>query len=82
VEFPKDAVSWTGAGGTPQLFRSSPYSNRVFCSKCGSSLGAMDDAPTVALLLGSFDKPNVKELRPTYHSYRSARPKWWSVEIG
>jgi hypothetical protein len=47
---------------------------------CGSTLGAIDDAPTVALVLGSFDKPNGKELMPTSHSYRGGRPKWWHVE--
>jgi hypothetical protein len=44
-------------------------------------LGAIDDNPTVALLLGAFDKPHLKELRPAYHSYKGGRPHWWCVEI-
>lgn len=79
VEFPKDAVKWIG--GRPATFRASTMSSRAFCRKCGSSLGAIDDAPTVALLLGTFDKPGRKELKPTYHSYRSTRPRWWHVAI-
>jgi len=36
----------------------------------------------IALVLGSFDKPNAKELMPLYHSYRGGRPKWWHVSAG
>lgn len=81
VEFPRDAVSWTGSGGEPAKFRSSDYSSRAFCQKCGSSLGAIDDAPTIALLLGGFDSNNRQELMPTYHSYVGGRPKWWKITV-
>ncbi|MFM9841500.1 MAG: GFA family protein [Dongiaceae bacterium] len=80
VEFPKGAVSWTGPGGSPSTYRSSDYSSRAFCPSCGSTLGAIDDKPVVALLLGAFDKPNARELMPTSHSYRGGRPRWWHVE--
>jgi len=80
VEFPKAAVTWTGPGGTPSVYRSSEYSSRAFCRTCGSTLGAIDDRPVVALLLGSFDAPNRRELMPTSHSHRAGRPKWWRVE--
>ena len=33
-------------------------------------------APVVALVLGSFDSNNRKELAPQYHSYVGKRPKW------
>lgn len=49
VEFERDVVTWTGEGGAPSTFRSSDYSSRAFCPVCGSTLGAIDDAPTVAL---------------------------------
>ena len=81
VEFEKDQVKWDGPGGAPSLWRSSDYSSRSFCSVCGSTLGAIDDEPIVALVLGSFDSPNRKELRPMSHSYISKKPKWWRVEI-
>lgn len=81
VEFARDAVRWTGAGGAPATWRSSDYSSRAFCPTCGSSLGAIDDAPTVALLLGVFDKPGAKELKPTAHSFKGGRPRRWHVEI-
>jgi hypothetical protein len=80
VEFPKSSVKWVGPGGAPSTYRSSDYSSRSFCPKCGSTLGAIDDNPVVALVLGVFDSANRKELRPTYHSYKGGRPKWWHVD--
>ncbi len=79
VEFPRDAVRWTGPGGAPATWRSSDYSSRAFCPACGSSIGAIDDAPVVALLVGTFDKPGAKDLIPTAHSFKGGRPKWWHV---
>jgi hypothetical protein len=81
VESPSQRLRWVGPGGAPATWRSSGYSSRAFCAKCGGSLGAIDDKPVVALLLGAFDKPNARELAPTGHSYVGARPKWWHVEI-
>jgi hypothetical protein len=82
VEFAKDQVVWNGAGGEPAKWRSSAKSSRAFCPKCGSTLGAIDDSPVVALVLGSFDSPNRQELKPVGHSYVSAKPKWWQVSVG
>lgn len=82
VEFPRDAVEWVGAGGSPAEWRSSPSSSRAFCAVCGSSIGAIDDAPVIALLLGAFDAPGRKALAPVSHSWVSARPRWWHVHAG
>ncbi|NRH41654.1 MULTISPECIES: GFA family protein [unclassified Pseudomonas] len=79
VEFDKADVEWTGEGGMPALYRSSKQSSRAFCPTCGSSLGAIDDAPTVGLLLGCFDAKGDKALRPTSHSFTSSRPRWWKI---
>ena len=57
VEFARDQVRWTGPAGVPPTYRSSDYSSRAFCASCGSSIGAIDHAPTIALLVGSFDDP-------------------------
>jgi hypothetical protein len=35
----------------------------------------------VALLLGAFDRTSAADLKPTYHSYKGGRPKWWCIEI-
>ena len=79
VEYPRDAVVWTGPGGAPALWRSSDWSSRAFCPTCGSTIGAIDDAPTVALVVGAFDRPALAVLAPVGHSYRSGRPRWWHV---
>ncbi|MCA3559804.1 MAG: GFA family protein [Aestuariivirga sp.] len=73
VEFPAEKVTWSTK---PSVWRSSDYSSRSFCPKCGSTLGAIDDKPVVALVLGSFDSANRKELAPEYHSYVGKRPAW------
>ena len=82
VEFPKDKVTWTGPGGAPATFRSSAMSSRAFCPTCGSSLGAIDDAPVVALVTGVFDKPGLVALKPVAHSFKGQRPRWWHVDAG
>jgi len=82
VEFDREAVSWTGPGGAPATYRSSQVSSRAFCPTCGSTLGAIDDKPTIALVVGAFDRPAAKALQPLSHSFRGGRPAWWHVEIG
>jgi hypothetical protein len=79
VEFEQHQVKWTGPGGKPSKWRSSDYSSRAFCSVCGSTIGAIDDKPTLAIAVGTFDSPNRKELAPEFHSYISSRPKWWGI---
>ncbi|HCD2058265.1 MULTISPECIES: GFA family protein [Serratia] len=80
VEFPRQAVKWSGPGGLPALYRSSPYSSRAFCPRCGSTLGAFDDEPTVALVTGSFDRADLPELRPTSHAFADVCPSWWRID--
>jgi hypothetical protein len=77
VEFPAADVEWTGPGGAPSRWRASAGSSRSFCGQCGSTLGAIDDKPVIALLLGVFDSNNREEFAPEYHSYIGGRPKWW-----
>ena len=74
-------VKWTGPAGAPSVYRSSDISSRAFCPACGSTLGAVDDAPNIALLTGAFDKPHLVGLKPTKHSYVSRCPKWWKPGV-
>ena len=73
VEFPSENVRWSTR---PSVWRSSAFSSRSFCPDCGSTLGAIDDAPVVALVLGSFDSNNRQELAPDFHSFAGKKPKW------
>lgn len=79
VEFPADAVSWIGPGGAPATYRSSGISSRAFCPACGSTLGSIDDAPVIALVVGAFDAPGAKALKPAAHSFKTGRPAWWHL---
>ena len=81
VEYPSEAVEWIGPGGPPATYRSSAASSRAFCPACGSSIGAIDAAPVVALLTGTFDRPHLKRLKPQSHSYKGGRPRWWHPEV-
>lgn len=81
VDVPREKLRWTGPGGTPAVWRSSDASSRAFCPTCGTTLGAIDDRPNVGLLTGTFDKPHLKALKPTHHSYRSGRPRWWHPTV-
>ncbi|QRI64173.1 GFA family protein [Shinella sp. PSBB067] len=80
VEFPAGSITWTGPGGAPSTWRSSDYSSRAFCPACGSSIGAIDDEPVIALLVGGFDDPADPALAPQYHSFEDCRPRWLCVE--
>lgn len=77
LEFSAENVEWIGKGGKPAIYRSSDYSSRAFCTKCGSSLGAIDDEPTVALLTGVMDEPAQLALQLEYHSFVDLAPAWW-----
>ena len=79
VEVASDQVKWTGKGGKPATWRSSDSSSRAFCRTCGSTIGAIDDKPVIALAVGTFDKVNTKSLMPLSHSFKLGRPKWWTV---
>lgn len=81
AEFPASRLRWTGEGGTPRTWRSSSHSSRAFCGACGSTLGAIDDKPVVALVLGVFDSNNRLELAPNHHFSKARRPKWFASEI-
>lgn len=77
LEFARENVQWVGEGGAPAVYRSSAASSRAFCPRCGSSLGAIDDAPTVALLTGVFDVPDTHGFAPEYHAFEDMKPGWW-----
>lgn len=77
VSYPAEAVTWLGEGGAPSVWRSSDISSRAFCPRCGSTLGALDDAGTIGLVTGAFDRVSLAALAPVSHSYRSSRPRWW-----
>lgn len=81
VEYDRDKVTWVGPGGAPATWRSSKGSSRAFCPTCGSTIGAIDDAPVVALVTGVFDEPGADVLKPQKHAFPKARPDWLKIKI-
>jgi hypothetical protein len=81
VDFPADQVQWVGPGGAPSRYRSSAQSTRAFCAQCGSTLGAIDDAPVVALLTGAFDASHAPALAPRDQSFVDGQPDWLAVTL-
>ncbi|MEC5319358.1 GFA family protein [Brenneria populi subsp. brevivirga] len=77
LEFSSTDVRWTGEGGRPSTYRSSDASSRAFCPRCGGSLGAIDDAPSIALLTGVFDRHEIQTLIPEFHAFEDMKPEWW-----
>lgn len=77
LEFAASDVRWNGEGGQPATWRSSAGSSRAFCPRCGSSLGAIDDGPTVALLTGVVDNNDNEGFSPEYHAFEDMKPAWW-----
>ncbi|MDK9356581.1 GFA family protein [Lelliottia wanjuensis] len=77
LEFHSSDVEWTGEGGAPSLYRSSAASSRAFCARCGSSIGAIDDNPVIALLSGIFDHNECALFSPHSHSFQDMKPEWW-----
>jgi len=51
-----------------------------FCPRCGSTLGAVDDEPTIALVTGSFDQSDLPALRPTAHAFVDGCPDGWKID--
>ncbi|KXJ30300.1 MULTISPECIES: GFA family protein [Pseudomonas] len=77
IELDKAQLRWTGPGGEPALWRSSATTCRAFCPHCGSTLGAVDDGPTLALAVGSLDRLD-DDVVPLFHSFADQRPGWWN----
>ena len=65
--------------GAPSIYRSSAYSQREFCGKCGTQIVfRMSDGPvTVDVTIASLDAPSLIE--PEYHIWRQSRIPWFET---
>ena len=80
ITFPLQAIEWTEKIPIAH-YRSSAGSSRIFCPHCGSTLGAMDDDGTVALVTGCFDRQNDPALSPLFHSFEDKKPVWLKIDL-
>jgi hypothetical protein len=76
--FPEDAVT---VAGPISVFRSSGDLERLFCSICGSTLGARRESRAVmSVTLGTLDDPHA--LPPTDHIFVSRKAAWLKLADG
>jgi len=64
-----------------ELYRSSEKTQRFFCKKCGSFMGAINDGcANISIVITSLK--NTSLIIPTkQHSYKESAPSWWKVNI-
>lgn len=76
--FPKDAVT---IAGPVSVFQSSGDLERLFCTICGSTLGARRESRQVmSVTLGTLDDPDA--LPPTDHIFITRRVAWLKLDDG
>lgn len=81
VEFSLSGFKWTGNGGAPAYFKTSPKTQRAHCPKCGSNICAIDEGyENISIVMGSLDNPNAI-VPDACHSYQSDQPNWCRVDI-
>lgn len=75
VDFPQSSFGIQDPNKLLKRYRSSPTSERAFCSKCGSSLFAIDDdGKNMSVTIVTLDRPNLH--RPESVSYTTFAPRW------
>jgi hypothetical protein len=73
-----DAVEWTR--GTPSHFDSSENAKRLFCSRCGSTIGWQWLEEKISLFAGSFDHPEYIEA--SRHVFTESQLPWVKLDDG
>jgi hypothetical protein len=78
VHFALASFEWTH--GAPTWYRSSPYAERGFCERCGSTLAMREEvlADRVQVCVGSLDAPN--EVHMDDHVWTGQRVPWFDIK--
>ncbi len=72
--------SW-GSDSELGLYRSSETTQRCFCKRCGSFMGALNDGCTsISITIASLENPNLVIPGP-HHSYEESAPSWWKTTL-
>ncbi len=71
--------NFTFTSGEPSRFSYSPKATRLFCDRCGSSVGAeaADYPSIIGIFTGSTDNPD--DFPPQFHQWTSNRLSWLHV---
>ncbi len=80
LEFPLKTFQWAQRGKLG-LWQSSEKTQRCFCQKCGSFLGAINEGhENISITIASLENPSV--VTPgKQHSYQESAPSWWEANI-
>jgi hypothetical protein len=80
VEFSFKSFQWSGKT-KPAFYQSSEKTQRCFCQRCGSFLGALNEGcENISITIATLKNPNL--IVPTEkHSYKESAPSWWHVNI-
>ena len=79
VEFPLEGFEWTK--NKPNLYQSSPKTQRCSCKRCGCLMGAINEGySNICITIATLKNPSA--IVPSeQHSYKDSAPVWWKVEI-
>jgi hypothetical protein len=76
VDFPQAGFRVTRGSRLLRRFKSSPIAERAFCTRCGSSLFAIDDdGRNMSVAITALDRPNLH--RPESVSYVQFAARWF-----
>jgi hypothetical protein len=74
AEVPEGGFRWTRGEDLVRVYASSPEGGRAFCSRCGSTLGAVEKDELRWLTLGTVDgDPGI---RPQAHIFVASKAPW------
>ena len=68
---------WVSGEHLVSLYESSPNARRMFCSICGSTMGATDHGKVIAVTLGTVEgDPGIK---PLSHIFVGSKANWHHI---
>jgi hypothetical protein len=68
---------WTCGEEFVSVYESSPGEGRLFCSICGSKLGASENGVVNSVTLGTVDGD--PEIRPRSHIFVGSKASWYEI---
>jgi len=78
AEYDPEAFEWMKGEDLLQVYETSPGNGWCFCSRCGSSLMAIEKGVAKEVALGTVDgDPGI---RPGYHIFTGSRAPWHEIE--
>jgi len=76
---PKDSFRWTSGSELLVEFQSSDHAQRLFCKRCGTTLGNYSSRRprVIHLAAGTLDRS--PQLRIDLHAYTASKASWYEI---